>query len=143
MTELSALAKVLGVAQGNKPLATPFELIARIARGLPLSALERVTASIAPGDAGFKYRIIPKASLARRRHDKRLTAAEGERLARIAAVWAFACEVWGDEAEARSFLFRAHPMLQDRPPIDLAIDSDLGARLVEGILGRLQYGSAA
>ncbi len=143
MTELAAVAKVLGMVRGDRPLATPFELIARIARGLPLSALERVTASIAPGDAGFKHRIVPKASLARRRHEKRLTAAEGERLARIAAVWAFACEVWGDEAEARSFLFRAHPMLQDRAPIDVAIGSDLGARLVEDILGRLQYGSAA
>jgi len=143
MTELSAVAEVLGLARRDKPLATPFDLIARIARGLPLSALERVTASVAPGDAAFRYRIIPKASLARRRHDKRLTAAEGERLARIATVWAFACEVWGGEAEARNFLFRPHAMLRDRPPIDVAIDSAFGARLVEDILGRLQYGSAA
>lgn len=143
MTELTAVAKVLGVTRRDKPLASPFDLIARIERGLPLSALERVTASLAPGDAGFKYRVIPKASLARRRHVKRLTAAEGERLARVAAVWAFACQVWGGEVEARSFLFRPHPMLQDRPPIDVALGSAIGARLVEDILGGLKYGSAA
>jgi putative toxin-antitoxin system antitoxin component (TIGR02293 family) len=143
MTELAEVANVLGVAREDRPLASPFELIQKIEDGLPVSALDRVVAFVAPGDAGFKHRVIPKASLARRQHQKRLTGAEGERVARIARIWAFAQEVWGEAEEARRFLFRPHAMLMDRAPIDVVIDSELGAQLVEAILGRLKYGSAA
>jgi putative toxin-antitoxin system antitoxin component (TIGR02293 family) len=143
MTEIAEVANVLGVARRDRPLADPFQLIRRIERGLPLGALDRVMGLVAPGDVSLKYRVIPKASLARRRHEKRLTANESERLARIARIWAFACDVWTAAEEARSFLFRPHAMLGDRRPIDVAIDGELGAQVVEGILGRLKYGSAA
>jgi putative toxin-antitoxin system antitoxin component (TIGR02293 family) len=143
MTELAEVANVLGVARPDRPLADPFQLIRKIEDGLPLRAFERVMELVAPDDASFKYRVIPKASLARRQHEKRLTANESERLARIAGVWAFACDVWGSAEEARSFLFRPHPMLGDRRPIDVVIDGEVGARVVDGILGRLKYGSAA
>jgi putative toxin-antitoxin system antitoxin component (TIGR02293 family) len=143
MTELAEVANVLGVARAEEPLASPFELIRKIEDGLPVSALDRVVAFVAPADAGFKHRVVPKASLARRQHQKRLTAPEGERVARIARIWAFALEVWGEAAAARQFLFRPHAMLLDRPPIDVVIESELGAQLVDGILGRLKYGTAA
>jgi len=143
VTEFMEIANVLGVTRAHKPLASPFQLIEKIEDGLPLSALDRVMALVAPDDAGLKYRVIPKASLARRRHEKRLTATESERLARIARIWAFACDAWRNAEEARSFLFRPHAMLGDRRPIDVVIDSELGAQVVDGILGRLKYGSAA
>src|SRR5262245_50522770 len=133
MRELAEVANVLGVAREDRPLASPFELIRKIEDGLPVSALDRVVAFVAPGDAGFKHRIIPKASLARRQQQKRLTGAEGERVARVARLWAFAQAVWGDAADARQFLFRPHAMLMDRPPIDVVIESELGAQLVDGI----------
>lgn len=65
------------------------------------------------------------------------------RLARVAGLWAMAMAVWGGEEEARAFLFRPHPLLEGRPPVDVVLGSDLGARLVENVLGRLRYGSAA
>ena len=61
----------------------------------------------------------------------------------MAGLWAEATDVWGGEEEARAFLFRPHPLLEGRTPIDLVLGSDLGARLVEDILGRLRYGSPA
>jgi putative toxin-antitoxin system antitoxin component (TIGR02293 family) len=143
MSELAEVANLLGVARPDKPLASPFQLIRKIEHGLPLSAFDRVMALVAPGDTGFRYRVIPKASLARRQHQKKLTATESERLARIAGIWTFACDVWGTADEARDFLFRPHPMLGDRRPIDVVIDSEVGAGVVEGILGRLKFGSAA
>ena len=63
-------------------------------------------------------------------------------MARLAEVWAFACEVWGGEGEARDFLFRAHPLLEGRRPVDVVLANEFGRPLVDGILGRLQYGSA-
>jgi putative toxin-antitoxin system antitoxin component (TIGR02293 family) len=143
MPELAEVANLLGVARPDKPLASPLQLIRKIEDGLPLRTFDRVMALVAPGDNSFKYRVIPKASLARRQHEKRLTATESERLARIAGIWTFACDVWGSADEARSFLFRPHAMLGDRRPVDVVIDSEVGAQVVEGILGRLKFGSAA
>ncbi|MBV9777902.1 MAG: DUF2384 domain-containing protein, partial [Acetobacteraceae bacterium] len=73
----------------------------------------------------------------------RLSPEESARVARLAQVWALALEVWGGEEEARAFLFRPHPMLDERRPIDVVLANEFGRPLVEGILGALQYGSAA
>jgi putative toxin-antitoxin system antitoxin component (TIGR02293 family) len=119
------------------------ELVAALETGLPVSALDRVSKSIAPDDASFKYRIVSKATLARRRKGQSLSTEESSRVARIATVWASALQVWQQDEAARAFLFRPHPLLKQRTPIEVAIGTDLGARLVEEILGRLQHGSAA
>jgi putative toxin-antitoxin system antitoxin component (TIGR02293 family) len=119
------------------------QLVARIERGLPLATLERVTSLVAPDDPAFRYRIVPKASLARRQRKQRLSADESERVARLARVWTAAREVWGSDGETRDFLFRPHPMLEDRRPIDVVVASELGAQIVDGIIGGLRFGSAA
>ena len=48
-----------------------------------------------------------------------------------------------NEEEAREFLFRPHPMIEDKRPIDVVILSEFGAEMVVDILGGLKYGSAA
>ena len=68
---------------------------------------------------------------------------EGTRVARLARVWTMALDVWVNEADARDFLFRPHPLLEDRRPVDLSIQSEIGSDLVLDVLGRLKYGSAA
>jgi len=163
-----SIAEVLGLARTkNKPLST-FSLIAAVEKGLPVTALDRLAHRVAPADASFRFRLISKATLARRKQapasqrqsaDSRgrekpparrpanragvLSAEESARVARLAKVWAFAVEVWGDDVAARDFLFRAHPLLEGRRPIDVVLGSEFGAPLVEDILGGLQYGSAA
>jgi uncharacterized protein (DUF2384 family) len=72
-----------------------------------------------------------------------LSPEEGAKVARIAEVWTLARQVWGSDDAARAFLFRPHPMLEGQRPIDVALANEFGRPLVEGILGRLQYGSAA
>ena len=54
-----------------------------------------------------------------------------------------ALRVWRDEEAARDFLERKHPMLGDRKPYLVALESEDGALAVLGILGRLAHGSAA
>lgn len=143
MLAITTLADVLGLP-GNKPaIRSPFGLISQIEAGLPLDALDRVARLLAPGDAQFKYRLVPKATYERRKGTSRLSAQEGARLARVARVWALALDVWQSEGEARDFLFRAHPMLEDRLPVDVVIQSEIGAELVLDVLGRLKYGTAA
>lgn len=147
MPQAQTLARLLGLRT-----AGPLPLIEAVGDGLSLAALNRVAHSLAPADGAFVYRLVPRPTLMRRRRARattkgapaaRLSAAEGARLARLAAVWALALEVWGNEDAARRFMFEAHPMLEGRAPVDLVLESELGRPVVEGILGRLMYGSAA
>ena len=139
---MRSVADVLGLP-GKRAPVSPIGLAARIEDGLPIAALERVAGLVAPGDAHFKYRLVPRATYARRKNTRVLSAEEGTRLARLARVWSLALDVWGDEREARDFLFRTHAMLEDKRPIDVVIQSEFGAEMVVDILGSLKYGSAA
>ena len=129
----------------------PFPLMSAVEKGLPLRSLDRVVHSVSPSDTKFAFRIIPRATLARRRKawatakdrsEGRLSTEEGTRLARLASVWAMALEVWGDEEAARRFMFEAHSLLHGRRPVDIVLENELGRPVVEGILGRLKFGSA-
>lgn len=51
------------------------------------------------------------------------------RTAHPAKVWSVALDVWGDEAEARDFLFRPHAMLEDKRPIDVIVQSEPRGRV--------------
>jgi putative toxin-antitoxin system antitoxin component (TIGR02293 family) len=81
-------------------------------------------------------------AVAKDRANGRLSAEEGTRLVRLAGVWAMTLDVWGGEEAARRFMFEAHPLLHGRWPVDVVLENELGRPVVEGILGRLQYGSA-
>lgn len=140
------VSEILGIGASG-----PLPLMAAVENGLPLTSLDRVVHSVAPTDNKFAFRIIARATLARRRKaliaaknraQSRLSAEEGTRLARLAGVWAMALDVWGSKDTARQFMFEPHPLLQGRRPIDVVLENELGRPVVEGILGRLQYGSA-
>jgi putative toxin-antitoxin system antitoxin component (TIGR02293 family) len=143
MLAIANLADVLGLS-GREGVKSPFGLIARIEDGLPVDALERIARLLAPADSRFKYRLVPKATYERRKRGAvRLSSEEGMRVARLARVWNLAAEIWGSEEEARDFLFRPHAMLEDRRPVDVVIQNEIGAELVLDILQGLKYGSAA
>jgi len=137
------VADVLGLPARESAARSPIGLISRIESGLPVGSLDRVAHLLAPGDAKFKYRFVPKATFERRKSSHRLSSEEGTRLARVARVWSLALDVWQNEGEARDFLFRGHPMIEDKRPIDLTIQSEFGAEIVRNILSGLKYGSAA
>lgn len=114
-----------------------------LSEGLPTSTFERLCETIAPHDKAFCYELVPRSTLVRRRKEKRLTPEESERIQRIAEIWSFARDTFGDEEKTRRFLSRPHALLRGERPIDLIIANAKGARAVEGVLGRLKYGSAA
>jgi putative toxin-antitoxin system antitoxin component (TIGR02293 family) len=143
MLAFGEVASVLGLPARERTAHSPVAMITRIEDGLPTTALDRVARLLAPGDAQFKYRLVPKATYERRKAAHRLSADESARLARVARVWAVALDVWKTEEATRTFLFRPHPMIEDRRPIDVVIQSEFGAELVVEILGRLKYGTAA
>jgi putative toxin-antitoxin system antitoxin component (TIGR02293 family) len=122
---------------------TGVSLADTIAAGLPVSALDRLVRALAPQDDTLRYAFVPRPTLARRIQQKRLSPEESARVERVGRVFAMAREAWGDAAEARAFMRRQHPMLEDRTPLDIALATDVGARVVEEILGRLIHGTAA
>ena len=142
MPELTEIARVLGVKIAANPPASGLAYLDLVGHGLPVKSLERIAHVVAPADASFKYRIVPKATLARSKASKRLSAAHSVAVSRLASVWSQSVRIWKSEAGARDFLYRAHPLLAQRRPIDLVLENEIGARLVEEVLGRLEYGSA-
>jgi putative toxin-antitoxin system antitoxin component (TIGR02293 family) len=80
--------------------------------------------------------------LARRKEGNRLSPSESSLVARLAGIWALAVNIWRNENDARDFLDRPHQLLDGKRPIDLILGSELGAKLVEDILGRIQSGVA-
>jgi len=137
-----SVAALLGVRRGKSGHVSPFDLADAVAKGLSVDAVDRLCAQVAPADPSLRYRIVPKANLARRQRTRRLSSDESERLARLARIWAFAVDVWGSEAAARQFLAKPHALLAGRIPRDFAAETEIGAREVEGLIGRLKYGSA-
>ena len=116
-----------------------------IASGLPVSALDHLADAVAPDDTRFKFHLIPKATLDRRRKSasRRLTSEEGDRLARIAKVFSFAMGVYQDKGRVREFLGRPHAMLDGKAPLDVALATGAGADVVINLLGRADYSGGA
>ena len=77
-------------------------------------------------------------SLQRRRRG-RLARVESDRLYRMARLLALARESLGDGARASRWLRRSNRALGGVAPL-AAIDTELGARQVENLLGRIAYG---
>ncbi len=105
-----------------------------VMEGLPVQALTEVTRHV--GRPDLKYRIVPKATLHRRR--TRLSLEESERLERIARVTALAEHVWENQDHARTFLTSTQAQLGGETPLDMA-RTDLGAREVEDLLWKIEY----
>ena len=137
------LASTADVLDLPATAATPLAFMDQIEHGLPFAAVERMAQLLAPGDAQFKYRLIPKATYERRKRTNRLSPDEGTLLARLARIWALALDIWEEEEATRAFLFRRHMMMEDRRPVDVVIQSEIGAEVVAHVLGRLKYGTAA
>lgn len=143
MTTLFEAAKILEIPERNTPLRSAVQYLTYVDRGLPVRSVGLIVRIISPFDATFRYRIIPKATLSRlNKTNRRLNKKQSELVTRLAEVWADARRVWKEEEAARSFLNRPHPLLEDRPPLDLVLQSEIGAQLVRDVLGRLEHGTA-
>jgi putative toxin-antitoxin system antitoxin component (TIGR02293 family) len=143
MMQPNLVADVMGGFSilGSRVLSAQ-DLEAAVLTGLPKRAL-RLTLARACSSSQLArtmlYRVIPEATYKRR---TRLTPAESERTERLARVIAMAEFVWDNRNDAREWLTKPHPELENRPPLEAAL-SELGARRAEELLDRLFYGIPA
>lgn len=131
------VARILGL---DKRVRSANDLRRAIARGLPKRALGTVVAYVASdGEEAtrLKNRIVPPATYKRRAAT--LKPDESERVERLARVMALAEDAFGSADDARRFLVTPHPELAAERPLDVA-QTELGARQVEEILWRMEYG---
>lgn len=133
------IAQILGVriAPGEPPSVIILDRC--IQAGLPKTALYNVSRALEPDPAranDLAYSVVPKSTLNRR---KMLTPQQSERTERLARLLAYAEQVFGDGAEARTFIHRPHPELGGQSPL-AAASTELGARRVEAVLNALEYG---
>ncbi len=136
--QAATIESLLGVK--TRTTDTGLALAYSIEAGLPVSALDHLAEVVAPEDTKFKFRLIPKATLERRRRStQRLTSQEGDRLARLAKVYATALGIYGDASKVRDFLARPHMMLDNKTPLDVSLATGPGADLVINLLGRAAY----
>jgi putative toxin-antitoxin system antitoxin component (TIGR02293 family) len=119
---------------------TSGSLLQEIRKGLVFDELEALREALdLPLD-----RIAPKiglslATLHRRKTSGRLTTDESDRVIRYARLIGQSVEIFGDLESARAWL--AHPQrgLNQATPLDYA-ETEVGAREVEALLGRIEYG---
>lgn len=128
--------KVLG-----KTVKKPDDLAQLVRKGLPASSVTALAEKLTVTNASLSRRLgIPQRTMTRRLSQKsRLTAAESDRTVRLARVFANAVEMIGDEQKAVKWLGTPNRALGGGRPLD-QLDTDVGARGVEDLLGRIAYG---
>lgn len=138
----AAIAEVLG---GRKILGRAVEkaddLAELVREGLPAGSVRLLAERLEMGSTALSRKLgIPQRTLTRRMsHRSRLTTAESDRTVRVARVYASAVEMIGEEHKAVEWLQTENRALGGERPLD-NLDTDVGAREVEDLLGRIAYG---
>jgi putative toxin-antitoxin system antitoxin component (TIGR02293 family) len=115
-------------------------VIGAVQAGLPFAEMEALRAGLdLPLDKLAPKLGLSKATLYRRKLEGRLTPAESDRVMRFARLLGRAVEVLEGEAAARHWLTRPQYGLGGAVPLDYA-ETEAGAREVENVLGRIEYG---
>jgi putative toxin-antitoxin system antitoxin component (TIGR02293 family) len=141
VNELRAVVKELGGEQIlGHGLSSDRDMREAIREGFPPAVVGELARS-----SGLTLKELASAldlsarSLQRRRRSGRLAHHESDRLYRFARIMAIANEYLGDRERAIRWLKRPNRALGGLAPV-AALDTELGARQVENILGRVAYG---
>lgn len=139
--ELHAVIVELGGKRTlGRTLATEHEMREAIREGFPSAVVEELmrASGLTLKELASALDLSPR-SLQRRRSHGRLARYESDRLYRLARIVALADEFFGDHDKAIRWLKRPNRALGGMAPVE-ALDTELGARQVENLLGRIAYG---
>ena len=124
----------------GKETFPPSRLVEVLRAGLPVSELNDLQATLAvPMEKLVPMLGISKATLHRRKAAGRLDQAESDRVLRFARLMGRAVEVLESEENARRWLTSPQFGLGGAVPLEYA-ETEVGAREVEDLLGRIEYG---
>lgn len=144
VNELHAVvAELGGKAALGRALNTEGDLQSAIREGFPPEVVEKVmdSAGLTLKELAVSLDLSTR-SLQRRRQRGRLARYESDRLYRLARIVALAKQHIGDGQSAARWLKRPNRALGGKSPLEL-VDTELGARSVEDVLGRIAYGGVS
>ena len=144
VNELRAVVEELGGdAVLGRPLRSDADLRTAIREGFPQDVVEEVmrSAGLSLKQLAATLDLSPR-SLQRRRSQGRLARYESDRVYRLARILALAKHYLGSREIAARWLKRPNRALGGSTPLELT-DTELGARAVENILGRIAYGGVS
>lgn len=128
-----------GEAGSRFDLRSDLELAKAVEKGLPTQAVDAaVRSGILEQDDVYRF-VISKRTLQRRREAKRLSVDESDKLTRVVRAIARSEVALGNPEHAVRWMRQPNRALQGRRPLDL-LSSDVGARAVEKVLGRIEHG---
>lgn len=131
-------------ATHGKTAPSPMMLHAAICKGVNMVTVDLLKADLDMNDGQLAEALgTSTPTLQRmRKGGKTLDAVESDRFYRYARIFSLAVEVFEDEANAKSWLHRPQFGLGGAVPLDL-IKTEPGARTVENLLMRIEYGALA
>ena len=143
MAQPGDLIKLVG---GQDTVSTsieqPQDLVRLIRQGLPIAAVDYLLEQQWISATELDRIILSRKTLSHRRRLGHLTADQSDRLLRLVRILALAEETFGQRDKALQWLRRPNRVLGDEAPLEL-LDTDIGARQVETLLGRIAHGIAA
>jgi putative toxin-antitoxin system antitoxin component (TIGR02293 family) len=141
--ELQAVLRQLGGKRTlGRSLSSDRDLREAIREGFPHAVVEELMQASGLTLKELADALDLSARSLQRRRQGRLARFESDRLYRMARLLALARETLGDGPRASRWLKRTNRALGGMAPI-AAIDTELGARQVENILGRIAYGGVS
>ena len=115
-------------------------LVRRLRLGLPMREFHELAKLMELKEEELaRYLGISVTTLHRRKKTGTLSTTESERIIRVARLLGMAVEVLESKNAAREWLLAENPGLDGESPMSYA-DTEIGAREVENLLGRLDYG---
>ena len=144
VNELRAVVAELGGKQTlGRTFASERDMREAIREGFPPAVVEELmrASGLTLKELANALDLSPR-SLQRRRRTGRLARYESDRLYRLARIVALANEFLGDHERATRWLKHPNRALGGISPV-AALDTELGARQVENILGRIAYGGVS
>jgi putative toxin-antitoxin system antitoxin component (TIGR02293 family) len=117
----------------------PAELIRKIQKGLRFTELETLQSTIdLPFEQLAAKLSISRSTLQRRKAAGRLSPDESDKVMRLSRLLEHATKVFGDIERARAWLKFPQRGLGNAVPLDYA-ETEVGAREVDDLLGRIEY----
>jgi putative toxin-antitoxin system antitoxin component (TIGR02293 family) len=140
---MAVYEKLGGRSMLGAEIASAADLARLVSQRIPLRVLAHVQRQGLFSEGEIQRLIIP-ARTRRHREAKRerLTVEESDRLVRMARVQSLAEDVFGDADRANRWLREPLGELSSTAPLDWA-RTEAGARLIEEILARIDWGAAA
>jgi putative toxin-antitoxin system antitoxin component (TIGR02293 family) len=140
---VARIQELLGGEDVTGPLRSDLDIVRMVRRGVPTEAVDHFLRVSQLSFNSIERHVLARRTFRRRQQaEQPLDPAESDRLLRLVRLVAAADETFGSVDKALAWLSRENRALDGQAPLSLA-DTDLGARSVETLLGRIGHGLAA